>query len=292
MKTNKILKILSIIFECFGFGSLILYIYNLVIASKKYETIPETIKTRINLFLFIALMSFAIFGVIKYILYLRNKANKKVTKKEQLQMDFPSDIEKEYKNLEAPVNERIFVYKDDYEVPKDRRQNCPNCGNSIDKNAFICIKCGYLLQPIETIKGEEKIIEKPVYIDKPVYVDKTVYVDKPVYVEVEKPVYIDKPVYIRSEYDHAIYDDDIENFEYDESNENISYKTDYNRKEATINSNKTTQVKKVKNTKTKTKKKWFKGLSMDAIINICLIAAIVVCVLLISYMAKSRGVIM
>ena len=27
---------------------------------------------------------------------------------------------------------------------------CPNCNNIIDKNAFICLKCGYLLKPIET----------------------------------------------------------------------------------------------------------------------------------------------
>ena len=47
--------------------------------------------------------------------------------------------------------------------------NCPNCGSVIDKNAFVCVKCGYLLKSIKP-QVMEKVIEKPVY--------RTVYKDR------------------------------------------------------------------------------------------------------------------
>ena len=50
--------------------------------------------------------------------------------------------------------------------------NCPNCGSVIDKNAFVCVKCGYLLKSIKP-QVMEKVIEKPVY--RTVYKDRKEY---------------------------------------------------------------------------------------------------------------------
>ena len=155
MKTNKILKILSIMFECSFIGSVMLYIYNYFNASKRYEILPAEIKTRLNIFIFVAVTSLIIFLIIKYVLYLRNN-----TKKEeiQLQMNLEEKRETAYRNLEAPVTERVFFYKNEYEVPKERQTICENCGNIVDKNAFICVKCGCLLKEMP----KERIIERVV----------------------------------------------------------------------------------------------------------------------------------
>lgn len=155
MKTNKILRILSIMFECSFIGSIMLYIYNYFNASKRYDILPAEIKTRLNIFIFVAVASLVVFLIIKYVLYLRNN-----TKKEeiQLQMDLEEKRETVYRNLEAPVTERVFFYKNEYEVPKERQTICENCGNIVDKNAFICVKCGCLLKEMP----KERIIERVV----------------------------------------------------------------------------------------------------------------------------------
>lgn len=157
MKTNKILKYFSIILECSFIGSMILYIYNFYVSSKKYEIIPNEIKSRLNNFIIIAIISLILFLILKYVLYIINKP---VNENIQLQMDLDTSRENKYKNLEAPITERVFVYKNEYDVPKDKQMVCPNCGNIIDKNAFICIKCGFLLKKLPREKVVERVIEK------------------------------------------------------------------------------------------------------------------------------------
>ena len=121
------------------------------------------------MFVIDGIVSLIIFLIIKYVLYLRNKTiNGEVS---QLSFDL-EEREKQYKNLEEPVTERVIIYKDSYDVPKDKRMNCPNCGSVIDKNAFVCVKCGYLLKSIKP-QVMEKVIEKPVY--RTVYKDRKEY---------------------------------------------------------------------------------------------------------------------
>lgn len=163
MKLNKGLNIFSIILECSFFGSIILYVYNYFIASKKYDILPAEIKTRLNIFIMVAVISLVVFLIIKYVLYLRNKTN--TTKEVQLQMDL-EEKENKYRNLEAPVTERVFIYKNEYEVPKDRQIKCSNCGNIVDKNAFICVKCGCLLKEIPKERVVERIIKQEVKSEK------------------------------------------------------------------------------------------------------------------------------
>lgn len=155
MEMNKILKNISVILECSFIGSVILYVYNFYTASKKYEILPSAVKTRLNIFVIIAVISVILFLILKYVLYIRNKTGNE-------EYEEPVTIEEKreitYKNLEAPVSERVFIYKDEYEVPKERRMLCPNCNRIIDKNAYICIKCGYLLKKIEP-KVEKTIIK-------------------------------------------------------------------------------------------------------------------------------------
>ena len=159
MKFNKGLKVLSIMFECSFIGSVMLYIYNYFNASKKYEILPIEVKTRLNIFIYIAIASFILFLIIKYVLYLRNN-----TKKESNQIEIKSEEKREniYKNLEAPVTERVFFYKNEYEVPEDRQTICENCGNIVDKNAFICIKCGCLLKEMPKQRVIERVIKTEV----------------------------------------------------------------------------------------------------------------------------------
>ena len=159
MKFNKGLKVLSIMFECSFIGSVMLYIYNYFNASKKYEILPIEVKTRLNIFIYIAIASFILFLIIKYVLYIRNN-----TKKESNQIEIKSEEKREniYKNLEAPVTERVFFYKNEYEVPEDRQTICENCGNIVDKNAFICIKCGCLLKEMPKERVIERVIKTEV----------------------------------------------------------------------------------------------------------------------------------
>lgn len=172
MKLSKGLKVFSIILECSFIGCIILYIYNYFIASKKYEIMPIEVKKILNVFVIIGIISLILFLIVKFVLYI---INRKIYEDVQLQMDLSDPIEKQYKDLEAPVTERVFIYKNEYEVPKSRQLKCPNCGNVIDKNAFICIKCGFLLKEIQP-KIIEKIVEKPV--------------EKPVEKIIERPVVI------------------------------------------------------------------------------------------------------
>ena len=148
MKLNKVLKIFSVIFECSAIGNIVLYIYNFYMSSKKYEIMPEKVKTNLNIFMIAAIISLILFLIIKYVLYLRNKT------------DNVEEIETEPTNsVNDNVIERVIIHKDSYEVPKERRALCPNCKNIVDKNAVICLKCGFLLKEIV----KEKVIEKHIY---------------------------------------------------------------------------------------------------------------------------------
>ena len=178
MNSNKSLKIFSIILECSFIGSIILYVYNYFVSSKKYEIIPIEVKKRLNLFIIIAVISLILFLIIKYALYIKNKPVKEDV---QLQMNLKEEREEKetkYRNLEAPVTERVFIYKNEYEVPKDRQTICENCGNVVDKNAFICVKCGCLLKEmlkervvervIREVPNERVIRETPKKVYKPI----------------------------------------------------------------------------------------------------------------------------
>ena len=171
MKLSKGLKVFSVILECSFIGCIILYIYNYFMASKKYEIMPMEVKKVLNIFVIIGIISLILFLIIKFILHVINKT---VYEDEEVQLQMDLD-DKKYKDLEAPVTERVFIYKDQYEVPKSRQAICPNCGSVIDKNAFLCIKCGYLLKEIKP-QIIEKIVEKPVekiverIVEKPVEV--------------------------------------------------------------------------------------------------------------------------
>ena len=148
MKLNKFLRILSVIFECSLIGSIVLYVYNYYVASRKYEVIPADLRKNLNLFVIVGIVSLIIFLIIKYVLYLRNKT------------DNVEEIETEPTNsVNDNVIERVIIHKDSYEVPKERRALCPNCKNIVDKNAVICLKCGFLLKEIV----KEKVIEKHIY---------------------------------------------------------------------------------------------------------------------------------
>jgi len=142
MNKDKILKLFSIVFECSFIGSVILYVYNYYVGSKKYDVIPEQLQKNLDMFILIGIVSLIAFLLIKLISYMMNKEEiverKELTKEEIVK-----------KNIEEVLTERVIIYKDSYDVPKEKRMTCPNCKNIIDKEAFICVKCGYLLKPIQ-----------------------------------------------------------------------------------------------------------------------------------------------
>jgi ribosomal protein S27AE len=90
---------------------------------------------------------------------MRNKEEKDYAKTVNVSTDYNRV------DIEQPVTERVIIYKDSYDVPKEKRMICPNCNNIIDKNAFICLKCGYLLRDNVFAKKEEP----RVYNDQPRY---------------------------------------------------------------------------------------------------------------------------
>ena len=56
MKLNKVLKVFSVIFECSAIGNIVLYIYNFYMSSKKYEIMPEKVKTNLNIFMLLIMI--------------------------------------------------------------------------------------------------------------------------------------------------------------------------------------------------------------------------------------------
>lgn len=162
MNSNKGLRIFSIILECSFIGSVILYVYNYFVANKKYDILPVEIKTRLNVFIGIAVVSLILFLIIKYVMSVLNKPVKPEKKEVQLQMELKEEKENKYRNLEAPVTERVFIYKNEYQVPKERQSICPNCGNIVDKNAFICVKCGCLLKQMPRDRVVERVVRTEV----------------------------------------------------------------------------------------------------------------------------------
>lgn len=164
MNIKKILKVLSIIFECSFAGSAILYIYNYYVGVRKYDVIPEALQKNLNIFVMIGIISVVLFIIFKYVIYVRNKE----TNEDSYKFDLKEEASK---NLEEKVTERVIIYKDAYEIPKENRMVCPNCGNVIDKNAFICLKCGFLLKEnVFVNKNEEKRSIKNVENYEPEYV--------------------------------------------------------------------------------------------------------------------------
>lgn len=142
MKTNRVLNVFSIIFECSFAGAVILYGYNYYMGLKKYDVIPEALQNNLNTFIVIGITSAILAIIIRFILYMRKPVNKEVHHNiAHEQRDYS-------KNIEEAVTERVIIYKDNYEIPKENRMLCPNCKSIIDKNAFICLKCGFLLKPI------------------------------------------------------------------------------------------------------------------------------------------------
>ena len=164
MKLNNILKFFSIIFQSSFVGSIILYAYNYYIGIKKYETIPAELQKNLNIFIFICIVSAVLYAIIRFILYMRNKEEKEEYTK-------VVDVDNTRVNIEQPLTERVIIYKDSYDVPKEKRMICPNCNNIIDKNAFICLKCGYLLNN-NIFAKEEKETREYRHVEKHNYVNK------------------------------------------------------------------------------------------------------------------------
>ena len=147
MKLNKILKVISVIFECAFAGGVILYGYNYYIGTKKYDIIPEALQKNLNTFVIIAIVAAIVAIIIRFVLYMRTHEKQDETVKEERRQTQVE--ERDYsKSIEAPVTERVIIYKDSYEIPKENRMACPNCNSIIDKNAFLCLKCGFLLRPV------------------------------------------------------------------------------------------------------------------------------------------------
>jgi hypothetical protein len=178
MVKGKIIKVLSTIFECIGIGGFLVYFYNYFTLKGRYDVIPAEVKANLNTYLLIGISGALLFVILMILKYFTRQKNN--TEYEQIKMHLEEETPK---NINETYNSNIgnqsyvqpnymyeekrtyetpkLVHENAYTVPLEKQLTCSNCGSIVDKNATICLHCGFLLQSIETVKDrfdEQKFI--------------------------------------------------------------------------------------------------------------------------------------
>ncbi|MDD4624662.1 MAG: zinc ribbon domain-containing protein [Bacilli bacterium] len=155
---RKIIKWVTIIFQSILIGSLILYIYAFFKYKNNWENLDDKLRGNINTYLIIAIISFGIFVLLKVFDYFFYK------EKKQKQVVLEKYIPEEYQHDEVIPSVQKVETKEEPPIPKERQATCPNCGNVVDKDAYICLSCGILLNKLEEQPQHEKVIYKEVVV--------------------------------------------------------------------------------------------------------------------------------
>lgn len=164
---NKVLKSLATISECIGIGGLIVYFYNYFTLKGKYDVIPANIKSNENLYLLIGISGVLLFIIFKVLIYFTKSRNNDYN---QLEMNLNEESKGNHENNNYYMNEPKYINEPiRYIVPEERKATCPNCGNTVDRNAFICLSCGFLLKeiPQQVVIHEAKeqnVHQEPSYV--------------------------------------------------------------------------------------------------------------------------------
>lgn len=164
MLKNKILRTISIIFQCAGIGGILLYVYNYFMFKRQYDIIPKEIKVNMNTYLLIGISGIILYIIFKILIHFTGKTE--YTKEyEQLEINLdqeaPHSIGETYNPSSTNTSEIKYIYENinRYDVPLEKQMTCSNCGNIVDVNAFLCLFCGFLLKPFE-IHSTNNVIYK------------------------------------------------------------------------------------------------------------------------------------
>ena len=167
---RKVLKWLTILFQSIAIGALILYGYAMFRYRNTWEILDKGVKANISMYLTIGLISLGIFilaKIIDFILY--GKYN---VKKQKINNEIVNTIpnNKNITNLEVQKQE----------IPKEKQVICPNCGSIVDKDAYICLSCGILLNKIDELQPQiqpERIVYKEVVVKNDTYSNKNMFIN-------------------------------------------------------------------------------------------------------------------
>ena len=168
---KNVLKWLTIIFQSISIGALILYGYAMFKYRATWEVLDLRIKNNVRMYLMIGLISLGIFILIKIIEFILYKPKKEKQVEERVE----DQVKKEETIYVAPaveyqhdeVIQPVQIQEQQQFIPKDRQAICPNCNSVVDKDAYICLMCGILLNKIDEIQTkQEKVIYKEIVVNK------------------------------------------------------------------------------------------------------------------------------
>lgn len=183
---RNILRWLTILFQSIAMGALILYGYAMFRYRNTWELLDKRVKTNVSMYLTIGLISLGIFILIKVIEFILFKQKKRVVieEKPQYKEEFtpneapiyvaPSDV---YQHDEFTPTVQVVEQKQ--EIPKERQAVCPNCSSIVDKDAYICLSCGILLNKIDQLQPQtqnEKVVYKEVIVKNDGYSSKNMFI--------------------------------------------------------------------------------------------------------------------
>lgn len=174
---RNILKWLTILFQSIAIGAFILYGYAMFRYRATWELLDERVKQNVSMYLTIGLISLGIFILIKVIEFILFKTKKKVViteeKKEEPIYVAPPEVYQHDEMIPALQAEQK------QEIPKERQAICPNCNSIVDKDAYLCLSCGILLNKIDQYQPQtqpEKVIYKEVVVKNDGYSNKNMFI--------------------------------------------------------------------------------------------------------------------
>lgn len=174
---RNILKWLTILFQSIAIGAFILYGYAMFRYRATWELLDERVKQNVSMYLTIGLISLGIFILIKVIEFILFKTKKKVViteeKKEEPIYVAPPEVYQHDEMVPA------LQVEQKQEIPKERQAICPNCNSIVDKDAYICLSCGILLNKIDQYQPQtqpEKVIYKEVVVKNDGYSNKNMFI--------------------------------------------------------------------------------------------------------------------
>ena len=130
-------KILTFIPLGIGISAAILYIFSLLMYRLSGNTTNMLqVLSSVKIYLYISILGFVVYAILKVINYIKNK-----DKKEELKAYEPLEFDKKEEPL--PVKESVVVPKISVKEEKDySNKYCSYCGNLISKSNRYCNYCG------------------------------------------------------------------------------------------------------------------------------------------------------
>lgn len=174
--TRNILKWLTILFQSVAIGALILYGYAMFRYRATWEVLDQRVKTNVSMYLTIGLISLGIFILIKVIEFILFKKPKEKVVQERVERQEPIYVAPSEQYQYDEFTPTVQVVEQKQEIPKERQAICPNCMSVVDKDAYICLSCGILLNKVDQIQPQpEKVVYKEVIVKNDGYSNKNMF---------------------------------------------------------------------------------------------------------------------